>query len=93
MGHIATFYIRLKRPCECKQQQTSRNLQSQQFGYQTKMTDTEAWGQLVSLTDIYSEPIQLTTDKYLIGRALGKLKKLKGGFVLVTGVWRDDLSN
>ncbi|XP_060591695.1 E3 ubiquitin-protein ligase CHFR-like [Ruditapes philippinarum] len=33
------------------------------------MTEQETWGQLVSLTDIYSDPILLTSDKYSIGRA------------------------
>jgi hypothetical protein len=37
------------------------------------MTEQEAWGQLVSLTDIHSDPILLTTDKYSIGRANGEL--------------------
>ena len=41
------------------------------------MSDEEAWGQLVSLTDIESEPILLYGDKVVIGRAAGKtyLKK------------------
>ncbi|XP_053376262.1 E3 ubiquitin-protein ligase CHFR-like [Mercenaria mercenaria] len=32
------------------------------------MSEQEAWGQLVSLTDFESDPIQLTADKFSIGR-------------------------
>ena len=43
------------------------------------MSEVEAWGQLVSLTDIESDPIPMSTDKFVIGRALGLLKKSPGG--------------
>ena len=32
----------------------------------------ESWGQLVSLTDIESDPIPLKADKFIIGRAAGR---------------------
>jgi len=35
------------------------------------MTDDEAWAQLVSTTDIESEPIRLSKNKITIGRSQG----------------------
>lgn len=37
------------------------------------MSEHDAWGQLVSLTDFESDPIQICADKFSIGRALGKV--------------------
>lgn len=34
----------------------------------------EAWGQLVSLTDVESEPVLIRSDRLTIGRAPGKCR-------------------
>jgi len=36
-----------------------------------KMTESSAWAQLVSTTDIETEPVQLEKDKIAIGRNRG----------------------
>jgi len=40
-------------------------------GTVVRMTDSSAWAQLVSTTDIETEPIQLTKNMFTIGRNRG----------------------
>jgi E3 ubiquitin-protein ligase CHFR len=68
------------------------------------MCETESWGQLVSTTDLDSEPIQLVKSKFTVGRGLGNdLRLAENAFVSsshcfierdeVTGiVWLHDIS-
>lgn len=42
----------------------------------------EAWGQLVSLTDVESEPVLITSDRLTIGRAPGNVLGVDFLFIL-----------